>query len=85
VVATLVASGRATRGIVLAWNLLGLALLTNVVIVAMLSTPVFAAFGPDRLDVFVTYPPFVWLPAVMVLAALAGHLIVFRALAASRG
>jgi hypothetical protein len=28
----------------------------------------------------ITYPPFVWLPAVMVLAALAGHLIVFRAL-----
>jgi heme exporter protein D len=28
----------------------------------------------------VTYPPFVWLPAVMVLAALAGHLLIFRAL-----
>jgi hypothetical protein len=27
------------------------------------------------------YPPFVWLPAVMVLAALAGHLLIFRALA----
>ena len=27
---------------------------------------------------FVTYTPFVWLPAVMVLAALAGHLLIFR-------
>ena len=42
----------------------------------MLSTPRFAAFGPDRLNIFVTYPPFVWLPAVLVLAALAGHLII---------
>jgi hypothetical protein len=29
---------------------------------------------------FVAYPPFVWLPAVMVVAALAGHLVIFRAL-----
>ena len=55
-------------------------LLVNIVMVAILSTPRFAMFGPDRLNVFVTYPPFVWLPSVLVLAALAGHLIVFRAL-----
>jgi hypothetical protein len=30
--------------------------------------------------VFVAYMPYVWLPAVMVLAALAGHLVIFRAL-----
>ena len=64
-----------------AWNVGGLILLVNIVAVAILSTPTFAAFGPDRLNVFVFYPPFVWLPAVLVLAALAGHLIVFRALA----
>jgi len=29
----------------------------------------------------VTYPPFVWLPAVMVVAALAGHIVIFKALA----
>jgi hypothetical protein len=33
----------------------------------------------------VTYPPFVWLPAVLVLAALAGHLVIFRALLAPAG
>ena len=65
---------------VLAWNILGLLLVLNVVTVGILSTPRFRLFGDDRLNVFVTYPPFVWLPAVMVLAALAGHLIVFRAL-----
>jgi hypothetical protein len=79
VVAYLVATRRAGRVLVLVWNVAGLALLLNVVIVALLSTPIFAVFGPDRLNVFITYPPFVWLPAVMVLAALAGHLVIFRA------
>ena len=80
VVAWLVFSGRVGRRVVLTWNILGLLLVLNVVTVGILSTPRFRLFGDDRLNVFVTYPPFVWLPAVMVLAALAGHLIVFRAL-----
>ena len=78
-VAWAVASGRGGRRLVIAWNLLGLALLVNVVTIAMLSTPAFRFFGDDRLNIFVTYPPYVWLPAVMVLAALAGHLLIFRA------
>jgi hypothetical protein len=80
VVALLVRTGRGGRPLVLAWNLMGLGLLANILVIAILSTPRFAYFGPDRLNVFVMYPPFVWLPAVMVLAALAGHLIIFRAL-----
>ena len=78
-VAWLVASGRGGRRLVLLWNVWGLALLLNIVAIANLSTPRFAYFGEDRLNVWVTYPPFVWLPAVMVLAALAGHLLIFRA------
>ena len=73
-------SGRVGRRVVLTWNVLGLLLVLNVVTVGILSTPRFRLFGDDRVNVFVTYTPFVWLPAVMVLAALAGHLIVFRAL-----
>ncbi|HEY5618357.1 MAG TPA: hypothetical protein VIK60_10445 [Vicinamibacterales bacterium] len=80
VVAGLVAGGRAGRWVIVAWNVLGLLLLLNVVTIAILSTPLFRYFGDDRLNVWVTYPPFVWLPAVMVLAALAGHLLVFRAI-----
>ena len=80
IVAWLVATGRAGRRVALAWNILGLALLINIVGVAILSTPRFQFFGPDRLNVRVMYAPFVWLPAVMVLAALAGHLLIFRAL-----
>jgi hypothetical protein len=82
-VAALVRAARAPRGVVVAWNVAGLALLINVVTIAIVSTPRFAYFGADRLNVWVTYPPFVWLPAVMVLAALAGHLLVFRALSVS--
>lgn len=83
-VAWLAATGRSSRRLVLAWNVLGLILLVNVVTIAILSTPRFRYFGDDRLNVWVTYPPFVWLPAVMVLAALAGHLIVFRAVVLSK-
>jgi hypothetical protein len=80
VVATALATGYAGRRLALLWNVVGLALLVNVVTVAILATPRFRYFGDERLNVWVTYPPFVWLPAVMVLAALAGHLVVFRAL-----
>jgi hypothetical protein len=72
--------GLATKTLLHIWNILGLLLLLNIVSIAILSTPRFRYFGDDRLNVFVTYPPFVWLPAVMVLAALAGHLLIFRAL-----
>jgi hypothetical protein len=78
-VAWLVAQGYGGRLLITIWNLLGLALLVNVVTIAILSTPRFRFFGDDHLNVWITYPPFVWLPAVMVVAALAGHLLVFRA------
>ena len=79
-VAALIATGIAGRRLAFAWNVFGLATLTNIIVVAVASTPFFQYFGPDQLNVWVMYPPFVWLPAVLVLAALAGHLIVFRAL-----
>ena len=68
------------RWVVQAWNVVGFALLVNIVTVALVSTPAFGWFGPDRLNVFILYPPFVWLPAVMVLAALMGHILVWRKL-----
>lgn len=83
-VAGLVATGRAGRSLVLVWNVIGIALLANVVGVALVSTPIFAFFGPDRLNIWIAYTPFVWLPAVMVLAALTGHLVIFRAATRTR-
>jgi hypothetical protein len=78
------ARGRVSPRVVAAWNLLGFALLVNIVTIAILSTPLFRWFGDDRLNTFVTYPPFVWLPAVLVTAALMGHVLVWRKLAAER-
>jgi hypothetical protein len=83
-VAALVLTGLAGRTLVAAWNVLGLALLVNVVTVAILATPRIRYFGDDHLNVWVTYVPYVWLPAVMVLVALAGHLLIFRALQLQR-
>ena len=73
--------GRLPRWVVLAWNVIGLALLLNIVVIAVLSMPtrlrVFAAEPPN---VLVAEPPFVLLPPVLVQAALFGHLLVFRRL-----
>jgi hypothetical protein len=80
VVAALLATGIGGRPLAFAWNVLGLTLLLNIVVIAVLSTPLFTYFGEERLNVWVTYPPFVWLPTVMVLVALTGHLIIFRRL-----
>ncbi len=84
VVAALVKWGVGGRRLVAVWNIAGLLLLVNVVVVAILSTPRFAFFGYEHLNVFVFYAPFTWLPAVLVLAALAGHLVIFRALRRGR-
>ena len=78
------AQGRVQRWVVVAWNVLGFALLVNVVTVAILSTPLFRWFGDDRLNIWVTYPPFAWLPAIMVTAAFMGHVLVWRKLSAER-
>jgi hypothetical protein len=66
------------RWVVMSWNILGFVLLANIVTIAIVSTPVFGWFGRDRLNTFVTYPPFVWLPAILVTAALMGHILVWR-------
>jgi hypothetical protein len=69
------------RRLVFGWNVLGLLLLANIVVIAVLATPTdYQVFrdGPDN-----TLPgtwPFVWLPSFLVQLALAGHLLVFRRL-----
>jgi small-conductance mechanosensitive channel len=73
--------GRAPAALVLAWNILGSCLLAVIAIVAFLASPMVQAFGPDQVNRWVTYFPFVYLPAVLVLAAVAGHLVIFRRLA----
>src|SRR5262249_13688957 len=84
VLALSLARWRVPRWVVVVWNLVGFALLVNIVAIAIVSTPMFRWFGDDRLNVFVTSPPFVWLPAVLVTAALMGHILVWRWLSENR-
>jgi hypothetical protein len=77
-VAALVAAGRAPRWLVLAWNALGLAALTMIAVIAVGTAPFVQAFGPDQVNAWVAYLPFVYLPGVMVVAAIVGHLLVLR-------
>ena len=69
---------RAGRRLAVVWNVMGSLLLLNIVTIAVISTPIVGLFGPDLLNTWVMFPPFVWLPAVMVLMALVGHLLVAR-------
>jgi hypothetical protein len=71
---------RASRRLALFWNVFGVLLLANIVTIAIAATPVFHAFGPDHLNTFVCRSPFVLLPSVLVMAALLGHVVLFRKL-----
>jgi hypothetical protein len=62
-----------------AWNIMGLALLVNVVTVAILSMPTpLRLFTDEPANRFVSTAPYVWLPIFLVQAAWFGHLLVFR-------
>lgn len=70
---------RVSPRLVMAWNALGFALLLNILTIAILSAPTpLRVFTNEPANVWITRAPFVWLPAVFVLAALAGHVVVFR-------
>ena len=68
-------NGRTNRPLLIAWNLAALALLINIVTIAILSFR-----GPlqrlafEQPNVGVTYLPFIWLPAIVVPAVLFAHL-----------
>jgi hypothetical protein len=79
--AWLLRSKAVPRGLVLAWNVLGLVLLANIVIVAMFSTPVsFRRFVESPPHTLPSTFPYIWLPSFLVQVALASHLLVFRQL-----
>jgi len=82
VLALALARFQVPRWVIAVWNVLGTVLLVNILVIAIASMPMFHWFGMDRLNVWVADPPFVWLPAVLVLSALAGHLLMFRKLRA---
>lgn len=75
VVAALVAGARAPRWLVIAWNVMGLGFLVVIAAIAVATAPFVQAFGPASVNTWVTYVPFVWLPGVLVPAAIAGHVV----------
>ena len=78
-------SGKLWPRTILAWNLVCLALLTNIVTTAILATPYpFQKFGLDQPNVAIFYFPFVWLPAVIVPIVLLSHLASIRKLIGKR-
>jgi hypothetical protein len=69
------------RAIVWAWNVLGTLLLAAIVVIATISSPLpLRVFHNEPANVWITHPPFVWLVALLVPVALAGHILVFRTL-----
>ena len=66
--------GRVNRTLLIAWNIAALALLTNIVTIAVLAFPSpFQTIGLSQPNIGVTYFPFVWLPAVIVPIVLFCH------------
>ena len=82
-VSWLAARGQAPRWLLIAWNAMGSTLLAIIVGIAVASLPTFASFGPHRLNTWIAHPPYIWLPGVLVQAALLGHIVIWRKLGTS--
>lgn len=80
-IAWLAARGRLPEWGLQLWNLLGLGLLLNIVVISILSLPLpIRLFLDEPANTIVATWPFVWLPAFLVQAALFGHLLILRRL-----
>ena len=69
------------RTALLAWNIICLLLLANIVVTAVLSAPFpIQKFGFEQPNIALFYFPFSWLPCFVVPAALFAHLVAIRRL-----
>ena len=65
-----------SNNFIIAWNIFGLALLANIVVIAILSTPLpFRVFMNEPANTIIAYFPFVWLPGFVVPVAYTMHLL----------
>jgi hypothetical protein len=81
IVAIVVARRPGSLVLVRIWNVAGIVLLTNIVTIALLSTPTpFRVFQNEPANDWIAHAPWVWLPTVFVLAAIVGHILVYRRL-----
>lgn len=68
-----------SQKVILLWNIACLGLLFNIVVNAVLSTPVpFQQFAFDQPNAAILYFPFVWLPGCIVPLVLFSHLVVIK-------
>ncbi len=80
-VAWLAARGKAPRALLVTWNILGLALLGNIVIVALTSMPgALRLFTNEPSARFIASLPYIFIPTTFVTTALLGHVLLFRRL-----
>jgi hypothetical protein len=65
------------------WNAAGVVLLANILTIAIISTPTpLRVFQNEPANTWIAQAPWVWLPTVLVLAAVVGHIVVYRRLRA---
>lgn len=68
-----------SRAVILVWNFIGLGLLINIVVTAILSTPVsFRFFMNEPANTIVAELPYVWLPGFVVPMAFLLHILSIR-------
>lgn len=71
----------ASRKILLAWNIIGVILLLNVVIHGILSVPFpFQQFGLDQPNIAMLHAPYLLLPGLIVPVVMFSHLVAIRKL-----
>jgi len=69
------------KNVLIAWNIICLMLLANIVVTAVLAAPFpFQKVAFNQPNIALFYFPFVWLPAFIVPAALLAHLVSLRRL-----
>jgi hypothetical protein len=75
-----------SRWALIAWNVWGIACLFVIVALAIATSPKVAAFGTDisKINTWVLFFPYAWLPTVLVSIAVLGHTLVSRKLWATR-
>ena len=79
------AGGRLPRGAVWLWNLWGCWCLGMIAFIAIASSPMVQFWGgPTHVNTWVLFVPYVWLPVILVTAAIFGHIVITRALLAGR-
>jgi len=73
--------GRRQQTAAIFWNISGLILLLNIVIISIISTPSpFRVFMNEPANYFISQPPFIWIPGFIVPFAMAMHLFSIKQL-----